>query len=247
MVRQELAVLLGHRLLVGAQRRVQRVDLAEERVEVLLIGGGPVGIGLGEGGGDLLRVRLRERRVGPQVRVRLALLLREGEVVDVLGLGEGLRPELHLQRAVGEVLLGQLLGGLLQLQPVDEQHVRVRQDGGGRRRRVEGVAVGALRHQTDDVGPVAGDVRDDRGQASATSAATCWTCRSPRSRPPVRRSGATRASASTRSTWRCPGSVAGAGPADPSDGPGRGPGVAHHLPLHRPYVCRRVVAGRGWG
>ena len=63
-----------------------------------------VRVGLGERVADHLGVVDRVRRVGPQVRVGLAVLLREGEVVDVLALGQHRGADLDQLGALGVML-----------------------------------------------------------------------------------------------------------------------------------------------
>jgi hypothetical protein len=96
--------------------------------------------------------------------VRLALLPREGEVVEVLLGPDGAVTQRHHLGARLQVGGGQLLGRVLQLEAVDEDHVGPGEGAGRAGRRFEGVGVDALGHEPPDLNPVAGDVRHDAGE-----------------------------------------------------------------------------------
>ena len=97
------------------------------------------------------------------MRVRLAILFGEGEVEDVILLGEGDRSQLHQLGAVGHIGLRHGQCGIFQLQTVDEHNIRVAQESGNGRRRFEGVRVGSLRHDAPHIDTVAAHSRHDRG------------------------------------------------------------------------------------
>ncbi len=76
----------GHAGLVGLEGIGQGRGLGQEGLQVRVVGGGVVRVELGELLGHDRGVLPGEDRVGPQVRVGLAVVLGEGEVVDVLRL-----------------------------------------------------------------------------------------------------------------------------------------------------------------
>jgi hypothetical protein len=164
-----VGVVVGQQLAVGGRDGRERgphgpVELVDHRGEPLVVVGvvvSVVGIPFREVVSNDLRIRHRVARVGPEVRVRLAARAGEREVVGILALGDRLRAELHHLGAVREVGLRELLGRLLQLQPVDVDHV----DGGKQLRharlRLEGVGVGPLGDDPGDVDAVAADARGD--------------------------------------------------------------------------------------
>ncbi len=162
VVGHELERAVRHRLLVGADRRRQFVGLGLER-----------GVVVGEVRGTV-RVERRELvadqggvldgvgRIGPQVRVRLALLRGEGEVEDVVRLGQDLGAELDDRRVLRLVRLGELEGGVLELEAVDHDQVSRAEELGDPRLGLEGVAVRPLGHDPLDLHPVSPDARGDR-------------------------------------------------------------------------------------
>ncbi len=86
---------------------------------------------------DDLGVAHRVRHVRPQVRVRIAVLLREAEVELPVGFRHGQLTQFHDLRARLLVRLRQVDRRLLERQPVDEDHVRVRERLRVARRRLE--------------------------------------------------------------------------------------------------------------
>ena len=95
----------------GERLAHRRVELVDQGGEGVVVGGVVVGV-VGVAGrhvvADDLGVAQRHRRVGPQVRIGLAAVLGEREVVDVLVLGDRLLAELDDLGVVGEVGLGEL-------------------------------------------------------------------------------------------------------------------------------------------
>ncbi len=162
VVREEQALVLGDGGGPGPHRLVERVDLDPEGGQVGRVRRGVVGVGGGEDVGGEVGVLAGEDRVGPQMRVRLAAVLGEGEVVAVLVLRQDARAELADRRAIGCVGVGEQAGGLLELEPVEEHDVGVGERGGLARRRLERVAVRALGHDAHDRGVrPGGEVGDD--------------------------------------------------------------------------------------
>ena len=125
MVGHELQAPGGNRLLVQSNGLRKFLSLRSEGLEVLLHLVCALGVALTEDLTNDVCVDDRVRRVGPQMRVRLAILLREGEVEDVVLLGEGNRSQLHQLGAIGHVGLRHGQRGIFQLQTVDEHNIRV--------------------------------------------------------------------------------------------------------------------------
>ena len=162
MVGQQLEVAVRHGLLVGAHRVGQLRRLLLERRVVGGVVGRALRVELRQLVADDRRVLDRIQRVGPQVGVGLAALLREGEVVDVVRLGQHRRADLHDARVGLLVLLREVEGRILELQAVDEDQVGLAQQLRDLRGGLEGVAVRALRHDALHLHPVAADGRRDR-------------------------------------------------------------------------------------
>jgi hypothetical protein len=78
------------------------------------------------------------------MRIRLALLLGEGEVVDVVGLGQDIGADLDDLGIGLLVRLGEGQGRVLELEPVDEDEVGGAEEGGDGGLGLEGMAIRAL-------------------------------------------------------------------------------------------------------
>src|SRR5262249_45525400 len=91
-----------------------------------------------------------------------AFLLGEGEVIDIVTLGQHGAADLDQLGAGLHIGLGQLRGRILELQAVDEYHVGATEHPSGAWRRVERVRVGALGYQAIDDSTITGDIGYDR-------------------------------------------------------------------------------------
>ena len=161
MVREQFAQ--RHR---GERRSHRRVQLVDDRRELCVVGRVVLSVrGIASRHVVLhdLGVAASECGVGPQVGVGLSIRLGKREVVDVVALRNRQRAQFDDLGIVRHVRHGQVLGRLLQTQPVHVHDVNGRQQFGDTRLGFEGVRVGALGHDARHIGTVADDVRDDAG------------------------------------------------------------------------------------
>ena len=163
VVGEQLPVVGRHGGGGGLHASVEIVDLRGEGRSVRPVGGGVGGVGLAQHARRDGGVARGHRGVRPQVRVRLAARLGEREVVQVLARVDRQRAELdHLARR-RLVPLGDLLDRVLELEAVDEDHIRGGDQLGDARLGFVGVGVLALGDHPTNLGPVAGHVGHDAG------------------------------------------------------------------------------------
>ena len=162
MIREQLGSARD-RLLRGAHRGIELHDL---RLECRRIGRVRLSIGrisLAQHIADHIRVGDGIGRIRPQVGIRLAPLLREGEVVDVLRLRQHGRADLDEFRAFLHVGLSQLHRRILELESVDEDDVSPAEQFCHRRLGLEGVTVRALGDDALDLHEITRNRGRDRG------------------------------------------------------------------------------------
>ncbi len=169
---------LSHRNCLDSRphRRIERIDLCGECVEVRRIDGGVVRIPTGQHVTDDLGVGLRHRRVGPEVRVGLAALEGEREVIYVVRFGKYLGPEFADHGTVLEVGQCKVLRRFFKDESVDEDDVGLLKYYSVTRLWLEGVGIRSFRDDADDrgvrvacdVGDDARDRRDRRGNRQRT-------------------------------------------------------------------------------
>ena len=145
-------------------RAVQLAEAGGEALRVGAVDARPGGVQGDERVAHDLRIDRGEVRGGPEVRIGVAFGEREGEVEHVLpGADRGVA-EQHDRRALAVVRLGELERRQLQIEAVDDDQVGALDVGDSGGRRLEGVAVRALRYQRDDPDAIAADVLDDVAQ-----------------------------------------------------------------------------------
>ena len=151
MVREQQAFVFWNRLRRCRHRSIQLIYLRGEEVEVCGVGVGVRWIELAQNVTHDFCITARHWRIRPQVRIRFSALLRKGEVVDPLLFRQDGRAEFADDGIVADVAEREVLRGLLQHQTVHEHHIGLFQH---RRRTwwwLEGVRVGALRNQSNDL------------------------------------------------------------------------------------------------
>ena len=161
VVGEQRSLALRQRSGGGGHRLVELVDLPRECGVVRFVLRPMLRIATNERVRDDAGVALREWRIRPQVRVRLAAVTREGEIEDVLVGRDRLRSEVDDLRSRSEILLSEVLCRVLELEAVHEHDVRLSKCHRRTRWWFEGVGIGAFRNESRDLDGVASDAGDD--------------------------------------------------------------------------------------